>query len=69
MIPNKIILVLSETDMKSYNLSINGLDIITVKKDVRHHNTVSKQVIAPFPKKYSYPRGIISGIYKVIINL
>jgi len=44
MIPNKIILVLSETDMKSYNLSINGLDIITVKKDVRHHNKLLKKM-------------------------
>ena len=38
IIPNKIVLVLSEIDMKSYNLSINGLDIMTIKKDLRPHN-------------------------------
>ena len=36
--PNKIVLVLSEEDMKSYNYSINGLDIIIVNKDLRPHN-------------------------------
>ena len=36
--PNKIVLVLSEEDMKSYNFSIHGLEIITINKDLRSHN-------------------------------
>jgi hypothetical protein len=38
MSPNKIVLVLAEKDMKSYNLKIEGLDIITINKDLRPHN-------------------------------
>ena len=36
--PNKIVLVLAEKDMKSYNLKIKGIDIITINKDLRPHN-------------------------------
>ena len=37
MTPNKIVLVLSKNDMKNYKLKINGIDIITVKKDLKPH--------------------------------
>ena len=37
IIPNKIVLILTEKDFKSYNLKINGIDIITVKEDLRPH--------------------------------
>ena len=37
IIPNKIVLVLAKEDMKSYNLNINKIDIITVNKDLRPH--------------------------------
>jgi choline kinase len=36
--PNKIVLVLAEKDMNSYDLKIEGLDIITINKDLRSHN-------------------------------
>ena len=35
--PNKIVLVLTEKDKKSYNFEINGIDIITINKDLRPH--------------------------------
>ena len=37
MTPNKIVLVLSKNDMKNYKLKINGIDIITVNKDLKPH--------------------------------
>jgi len=36
-VPNKIVLVLSKNDMKNYKLKINGIDIITVNKDLKPH--------------------------------
>ena len=36
--PNKIVLVLAEKDMNSYDLKIEGLDIININKDLRSHN-------------------------------
>lgn len=36
--PNKIVLVLAEKDMKSYDLKINGIEVITINKDLRPHN-------------------------------
>ena len=35
--PNKIVLVLNKKDKKRYNFQINGIDIITVNKDLRPH--------------------------------
>ena len=37
MAPSKIVLVLSKNDMKNFKVKMNGIDIITVNKDLKPH--------------------------------
>ena len=75
MTPNKIVLVLAEKDMKSYNLKIEGLDIITINKDLRPHNkyyyTMLKYpeyAIATVDDDIIYSKNMLESLYNSYID-
>ena len=75
MTPKKIVLVLAEKDMKCYNLKIEGLDIITINKDLRPHNKYyyvmlkyPEYAIVTVDDDINYSKDMLESLYNSYID-